>query len=221
MPLVASFFLHEADNVINLEKLALAQQAIVDAGKQLHAAGQVPATAGNFSVRLDESHMAITVSGCHKGHLSVADVMVTDFALAPVGSTLKPSDEAHLHGQLYEDAPLAGAILHGHSKAATLLSLLEPGDTLWLTGYELQKALEDVTSHEARIAVPIFDNTQDIAALADTVRQRLAEQDCCAYLIRGHGFYTWAQDMQTCLRHVEALEFMFDCELELRRGLSS
>ncbi|WP_048307649.1 methylthioribulose 1-phosphate dehydratase [Halomonas sp. PR-M31] len=206
--------------MIELEKLAQAQQAIIDAGKQLHAAGYVPATAGNFSVRLDDSHMAITVSGSHKGHLSSAEVMVTDFTPEPVGSALTPSAEARLHAQLYEDAPLAGAILHGHSKAATLLSLLESGDTLWLTGYELQKALEDVTTHEARIAVPIFDNTQDVEALANTVRQRLAEQDCCAYLIRGHGFYTWAQDMDTCLRHVEALDFMFGCELELRKNRS-
>nr|WP_298412349.1 methylthioribulose 1-phosphate dehydratase [uncultured Halomonas sp.] len=206
--------------MIELEKLAHAQQAIIDAGKQLHTAGYVPATAGNISVRLDDSHMAITVSGIHMGHLSIAEVMVTDFALEPVGSRLTPSAEARLHAQLYEDVPLAGAILHGHSKAATLLSLLESGDTLWLTGYELQKALEDVTTHEARIAVPIFDNTQDVEGLADTVRQRLAEQDCCAYLIRGHGFYTWAQNMDTCLRHVEALDFMFGCELELRKSMS-
>lgn len=206
--------------MIDLEQLARAQQAIVEAGRQLHVAGQVPATGGNFSVRLDGSHMAITASGRHKGRLSAADVMVTDFAIRPLGSSLKPSDEARLHGQLYEDLSLAGAILHTHSKSATLLSRIEQADTLWLSGYELQKALEGVTSHDTRVAVPIFDNTQNIAALAEAVRQRLTEQACCAYLIRGHGLYTWARDMNACLRHVEALDFLFDCELELRRGLS-
>lgn len=206
--------------MIDLEQLARAQQAIVEAGRQLHAAGQVPATGGNFSVRLDGSHMAITASGRHKGRLSISDVMVTDFAIRPLGSSQKPSDEARLHGQLYEDLSLAGAILHTHSKSATLLSRIEHADTLWLTGYELQKALEGVTSHDTRVAVPIFDNTQDIAALAEAVRLRLADQACCAYLIRGHGLYTWARDMNACLRHVEALDFLFDCELELRRGLS-
>ncbi|GGY08655.1 methylthioribulose-1-phosphate dehydratase [Litchfieldella qijiaojingensis] len=203
--------------VIDLEYLARAQQAIVEAGRELYAAGQVPATGGNFSVRLDDHHMAVTASGRHKGRLAPADIMVTDFAATPVGSSLKPSDEARLHGQLYEDNPSAGAILHTHSRAATVLSRLESSATLWLSGYELQKALEGVTTHETRVAIPIFDNTQDIEALAEAVRARLANEACCAYLIRGHGLYTWARDMAACLRHVEALDFLFECELILRR----
>lgn len=202
--------------MIDLERLAHAQRAIVEAGRELHRAGQVPATGGNFSVRLDDTHMAVTASGRHKGRLTPADVMVTDFMAAPVGSALKPSDEALLHGRLYAERPQAGAILHTHSKAATLLSRLEGADTLWLTGYELQKALEGVASHESRVAIPIFDNTQDIATLAERVSARLAGQACCAYLIRGHGLYTWARDLDACLRHVEALDFLFDCELTLR-----
>lgn len=203
--------------MIDLEHLARAQQAIVEAGRELYSAGQVPATGGNFSVRLDGKHMAVTASGRHKGRLTPADIMVTDFAVTPVGSALKPSDEARLHGQLYEDRPAAGAVLHTHSRAATVLSRVEASATLWLMGYELQKALEGVTTHEARVAVPIFDNTQDIAALAEAVRSRLADEECCAYLIRGHGLYTWARDMPSCLRHVEALDFLFECELALRR----
>lgn len=206
--------------MIDLEQLARAQQAIVEAGQQLYVAGQVPATGGNFSVRLDAAYMAVTASGRHKGRLAPADVMVTDFAIRALGSSLKPSDEARLHGQLYEDLPQAGAILHTHSRAATVLSRLERADTLWLRGYELQKALEGVTSHEMPVAIPIVDNTQDIVALAGMVRQRIKDQACCAYLIRGHGLYTWARTMDACLRHVEALDFLFDCELELRRGLS-
>lgn len=206
--------------MIDLQQLARAQQAIIDAGQQLHTAGQVPATGGNFSIRLDATYMAVTASGRHKGRLGSADIMVTDFATRALGSELKPSDEARLHGQLYEDLPQAGAILHTHSRAATVLSRLERSDTLWLSGYELQKALEGVDSHETPVAIPIFDNTQDITALAETVRQRIRGQDGCAYLIRGHGLYTWARDMDACLRHVEALDFLFNCELELRKGLS-
>ncbi|MDX5299004.1 MAG: class II aldolase/adducin family protein, partial [Gammaproteobacteria bacterium] len=37
------------------------------------------------------------------------------------------------------------------------------------------------------------------------------------YLIRGHGLYTWGATMDDCLRHVEALEFLFECELATMR----
>ncbi|WP_106477511.1 methylthioribulose 1-phosphate dehydratase [Phytohalomonas tamaricis] len=203
--------------MIDLERLARAQQSLVEAGRVLHGAGKVPATGGNFSVRLDDKHMAVTASGRHKGFLTPADIMVTDFACHPVGSTLKPSDEARLHGQLYEDFPEAEAILHTHSRPSTLLSLLTTGSEVVVTGYELQKALEGISTHEARVVIPVFDNTQDIAALAQVAHARLAGTESCAYLIRGHGIYTWARDMNACLRHVEALDFLFDCELEMRR----
>ena len=38
-----------------------------------------------------------------------------------------------------------------------------------------------------------------------------------AYLIEGHGLYTWGQDMQEARRHLEALEFLLACELDLKR----
>ena len=65
--------------------------------------------------------------------------------------------------------------------------------------------------------MPVFDNDQDIARLAEKVDARLANlQDVPGYLIRGHGFYTWGNSMEDALRHVEAFEFLFECELRLR-----
>ena len=54
--------------------------AIVDAGKTLHQMGMVPATSGNFSARLNDASIAITVSGCHKSQLCVDDIMLMDSA---------------------------------------------------------------------------------------------------------------------------------------------
>jgi methylthioribulose-1-phosphate dehydratase len=36
------------------------------------------------------------------------------------------------------------------------------------------------------------------------------------YLIDGHGLYAWGRDMAEARRHLEAFEFLFDCELQLR-----
>jgi methylthioribulose-1-phosphate dehydratase len=35
------------------------------------------------------------------------------------------------------------------------------------------------------------------------------------YLIDGHGIYTWGRDMPETRRHLEALEFLLGCELDL------
>lgn len=63
--------------------------------------------------------------------------------------------------------------------------------------------------------VPIFENTQDIKALSEQVLEYVKQHhDCHGYLIRGHGLYTWASSMKDCLRHIEAFEFLLECELE-------
>jgi methylthioribulose-1-phosphate dehydratase len=65
--------------------------------------------------------------------------------------------------------------------------------------------------------MPVFDNDQDIARLAQKVDACLQDLDeLPGYLIRGHGFYTWGDSLQDALRHVEAFEFLFACELRLR-----
>jgi len=96
-----------------------------------------------------------------------------------------------------------------------LCSAKEP---LILEGYELQKAFSGIDTHESALTVPVFDNTQDINALANQTAAWFRDHpDQPGYLIRGHGLYTWGRTMEDCLRHVEAFEFLFECELETMR----
>ena len=194
-------------------------QDIITAGRFLYSNGWSPATSSNYSARIDDEHIAITVSGRHKGQLSERDIMVVDLAGQPVGETQKPSAETLLHTVIYADRPGVGAVLHTHSVTATVLSRLHrERDLLELEDYELQKAFAGVTTHEGQVQIPIFANTQDIAALARETRTYLrAHPQCPAYLIRGHGLYTWGGTMNECLRHIEAMEFLLRCELEILR----
>ncbi|SFR40778.1 methylthioribulose-1-phosphate dehydratase [Marinobacter daqiaonensis] len=196
-----------------------AAREICDAGRFLYGRGWSPATSSNYSRRIDSNHLAITVSGRHKGRLAEQDVMVVDLTGKPVQSDCRPSAETLLHTVLYSDNEDLGAVLHTHSVKATVLSRLVPaGEHLVFEDYELQKAFAGVSTHEGRVEVPVFDNTQDIAALAADTRQWLADHpQQPGYLIRGHGLYTWGRDMAECLRHVEAFEFLFECELETMR----
>lgn len=202
---------------------------IIDAGRFLDAHGWAPATAGNYSVRLDPGHIAITVSGCHKGQLTERDVMVIDRQGQPVASTRKSSAETLLHVQLLADFPAIGAVLHTHSVASTVLSMVDPRRReIAFAGYELVKVFDGYHSHEMTAVVPIFDNSQDMIALSSQVRDHLRQNPpilgCLegvagipGYLIRGHGVYTWGADMAAAKRHAEGLEFLFACELERLR----
>ena len=186
--------------------------------RDLSARGWTPATSSNFSRRLDDRHAAITVSGRDKGKLREADIMVVDFDGKAVGSDHRPSAETLLHTQLYRRYPDIGCVLHTHSHAQTVASRLYAGQGhLRLEGYELLKAFRGNDTHEAAIDVPVFPNTQDMHTLAAQVDALLDRQTLWGYLIDGHGLYAWGRDMAEARRHLEAFEFLFDCELDLRR----
>jgi methylthioribulose-1-phosphate dehydratase len=193
-------------------------QSIIEAGRWIDAQGWCPATGGNFSLRDGVDEVLITASGRHKGHLCEADLLRVDLAGAALDSTLKPSAETLLHTQLYQLDRQIGAVLHTHSVSATVLSLTTPGDWLGIEQLEMQKSLSGNQTHDAAIRIAIFDNTQDMQALARTVAQRW-QQGALSWglLVRGHGLYAWGRDMAEARRHLEGLEFLFACQLELRR----
>jgi methylthioribulose-1-phosphate dehydratase len=192
---------------------------LIDAGRLLYSMGMVPATSGNFSARLKDDTLAITVSGRHKGHLTPADIMLADATGRSLDGN-RPSAETLLHVQIYHRFPEACCILHPHSVNATLLSLLADAD-IELRDYEILKAFPGIDTHECKITVPVFANDQDISRLATVVATRMADTNEVfhGYLIRGHGFYTWGNSVKDALRHVEAFEFLFDCEMR-RKGVS-
>ena len=197
-----------------------ATAALIAVGRFLADRGWAPATAGNYSVRIDADRVAITASGTDKGALTPADILIVDLDGDPVGDDRrKPSAETLLHLRIYRDLPSAGAVLHTHSIAATTIGMASPRpDELTFAGYEILKAFAGYDTHEDTAVLPVLENTQDMTALAELASRRLRPNPRApGYLIRGHGLYTWGRDMQSARRHVEALEFLFGCELERRR----
>lgn len=191
-------------------------QALIQAGQFFHARGWVPATAGNFSFRLDAQTIAVTVSGRHKGELTPGDFMPVDLQGRSLDAGCKASAETLLHCQLYRRNPEAGAVLHTHSPASTVLS--RRCDNLRLEGYELLKILEGIETHETAVDVPVFENDQDIARLAGVVEAHMNTGAARhAYLIRGHGMYAWGRTVSLARHCAEALEFLFECELLARK----
>ena len=188
----------------------------MSAGRHMDRHGWVPATAGNISRRLDDGRIAITRSGGHKGFLTHASVIEVGLDGRSRHPGERPSAETLLHCQLYAASPTTRAVLHGHSVAATVLSMVEQGSELVFAGYELIKAFEGQVTHEAELRLPILDNDQDIARLCMAIAPVLPRMTM-GYLIRGHGVYVWGPSMDLALARLEGLEFLLACALERRK----
>lgn len=182
---------------------------------ELAAQGWCQGTGGNFSATLsrDPLRLLITRSGVHKRHLSPAGLMIVGpGGRAAPGETAKPSAEAALHAVIVERTG-AASVLHVHSVANTLLGehFAERGGFV-LTGYEMLKGLEGVTTHDSEVWVPVLRNSQDMAALAAEVDGLFSRQSgSYGFLLAGHGLYTWGASLDQALRHVEIFEFLFEC----------
>jgi methylthioribulose-1-phosphate dehydratase len=170
-------------------------------------------------MRIDGDTAAVTISGRDKGALTPADVMAVTLDGKPLDPAQRPSAETALHLQIYRRQSDAGAVLHTHSHNQTVASrLFAPQGMLALRGWELQKALTGYTTHESELDVPVFPNSQDMRDIENKVDAWLdAGRPLHAYLIEGHGLYTWGRSMQEAKRHLEALEFLLACELDLIR----
>jgi methylthioribulose-1-phosphate dehydratase len=188
--------------------------------RELSDLGWTPATSSNFSERIDENHIAITVSGRNKGRLTENEIMVIDLDGNPVETDAdkKSSAETLLHTMLYRRFDDVQCVLHTHSVNQTVASrFFAAQGYVRLEGYELLKAFAGQATHETMIDVPVFPNTQDMTSLAAQVNAQLDKGPMWGYLIDGHGLYAWGRSMNEARRHLEAFETLLTCELEMRK----
>ena len=216
---------HELEQQLaaGVERFRASINGLRETGRMLHDRGWSLGTSSNYSVVIEREplELLLTASGKDKGRLQQADFVRVDHQgrvvtrpedrLSPEN---KPSAETLLHCALAE-LPSVGAVLHTHSVWGTLLSErhFEAGG-FEIEGYEMLKGLEGIKTHETKKWIPIFDNTQDIAALAEQLRTKLndpKEPLEHGFLIRKHGLYTWGQDLAAARRHIEIFEFLFEC----------
>ncbi|HKS32977.1 MAG TPA: methylthioribulose 1-phosphate dehydratase [Enterobacteriaceae bacterium] len=191
---------------------------LVEACHWIGAKGWAPATGGNMSVRENDRWCWLSESGKDKGTLTTADFLQVEIATNSAPSGRKPSAETGLHTLIYRLCPQANAVLHVHTVNATVLSRIEKSATLALTGYEMQKSLSGQTSHLDTLTIPLFDNDQDIDALARRIEDRAQTHPLdYGFLLRGHGLTCWGRSVAEARRHLEGLEFLFECELRLRQ----
>ncbi|TCC14893.1 methylthioribulose 1-phosphate dehydratase [Kosakonia quasisacchari] len=192
-------------------------QQLVAACHWIGAKGWAPATGGNMSVRQDADWCWLSESGKDKGSLTTADFLQVSIADNHAPSGRKPSAETGLHTLIYRLYPDANAVLHVHTVNATVLSRVEKSPALLLNGFEMQKSLSGQTTHLDTVPVAIFDNDQDIDALATRIADYAQTHPLrYGFLLRGHGLTCWGRDVAEARHHLEGLEFLFECEMQRR-----
>ncbi|MCM3874013.1 MAG: methylthioribulose 1-phosphate dehydratase [Pyrinomonadaceae bacterium] len=188
--------------------------SLASIARGFHARGWVIGTSGNLSAVVDREplRLAMSPSGVDKGELSAEHIlMIDEHARVLSDHRAKPSDESPLHIRVVKERG-AGAVFHTHSIWNTILSDLYASDGgLEIEGYEMLKGLEGVKTHVHREWVPIIENSQDMASLAENVGDILGQhQPAHAFLLRRHGLYSWGNDLAQARRHVEVLEFLLE-----------
>lgn len=188
---------------------------IAGVGRFASERGWVPATAGNFSCRIDDRSIAITRSGIDKGNIKPGDLIVVPLQ-GPLPAGV--SAETPLHVARYAADKNVGAIVHVHTVTATVLSRIDASrGHVVLDGFEMHKALAGFTTHESVVELPIYANDQDTARLAERIEEHMQAPRVPGYLLAGHGLYAWGATMTDARRHLEGIEFLLQCSLEERK----
>ena len=200
-----------------LEILAKEAVQLAELVRDFYGKGWVPATSSNFSMRRpsNSEQVLISQSGKDKQFMQSTDFMIVDQSgacILPEGA--KPSAETLLHTTLYK-YPHIGGVFHTHSLTSLLLAdFFARNGRAEIDGLELLKAFSNETTHETKVSIPVFENTQDMNLLSQKVLQYIDDHQMpVGYIIKGHGVYVWGENVLAAKRHLEALEYLFEYKL--------
>ncbi|MGC2443045.1 class II aldolase/adducin family protein [Candidatus Binatus sp.] len=159
--------------------------------------GSKSGSAGNVSMLVEgEDVIAVTPTRLQYDVMTVEDICVVDFELAPVEGKRKPSIETPMHVATYKARADVSAVIHTHQTFASALSILnEPIPPLF---------------DEVTLAI---GNTIDVVPYAlsgsrelhDNVARQLANR-CHCYILQNHGTLCIGTDLDKTFTFVELLE---------------
>jgi len=175
-------------------------------------------SSSNYSALLASNQIIISRSGIDKEKMTAADFMLVDAQAQALSqfNEFKPSAETELHCHIYRQAPKLYAdvrsVLHTHSKFAVYFSRkFLAARSIEFSGFEMQKIFEGISTHESTVNIPIFANSQtmtDITAAFDLWLKNNPPPP--AYLIVGHGVYTWGKTVLHAKQKLEAIEYLLE-----------
>ncbi|MDD3164635.1 MAG: class II aldolase/adducin family protein [Oscillospiraceae bacterium] len=183
-----------------------AKQALIAIGAALYTSGLNVGTDGNFSYLVGENALWTTASGSAKGQLREADLVKTDLCGAVLAGSASPSSELKLHLAVYRVNPLAKAVIHVHSVAATALAC---------TGIAMDKPLlPPVVMQLGKVCIAPYADPGS-QALADSILPFAKENN--AVLLANHGAAVWGRTLQEAFSRTQTLEQCAKITLEAQK----
>ncbi|CAH1977819.1 unnamed protein product [Acanthoscelides obtectus] len=174
--------------------------------RQFYHLGWVTGTGGGISIKHGDkiyiAPSAVQKERIHSSDMFVQTIEGDDLELPPPEKKLKKSQCTPLFMCAYTMRN-AGAVIHTHSKAAVIATLLFPGKEFKCTHLEMIKGIKNQQTgknfrYDEELVVPIIENTpfeEDLKdRLAETIRQY---PHTCAVLVRRHGVMLQTSD---CIR---------------------
>jgi methylthioribulose-1-phosphate dehydratase len=178
--------------------------------------GWSPATSTNYSFMDDSNTIWVSRSGVDKSNFSENDFITVNSDGIPTGEyvEIKPSAETLIHCVLYKLFPTTKVILHSHSVYPLLISM--DGNEISFEGYEVQKGFAGETTHENKVTIPVFDNTQDMDDFANTLISNVGKINHHCFIMHKHGTYAWGENLFEAKRHLETLEYLSEISYKSR-----
>ncbi|KAK3510171.1 hypothetical protein QTP70_026758 [Hemibagrus guttatus] len=199
--------------------------------------GWVTGTGGGISLRQGE-HIYIAPSGVQKERIQVElndsiavclqpeDMFVCDIEeqdiSTPACKKLKKSQCTPLFMNAYT-MRRAQAVIHTHSKAAVMATLLFPGKEFRITHQEMIKGIRKGNSgtnfrYDETLVVPIIENTPEEKDLKERMARAMEEYpESCAVLVRRHGVYVWGESWEKAKTMCECYDYLFDIAVQMKQ----
>eukprot|EP00794_Sanderia_malayensis_P009960 gene9960-10980_t len=197
--------------------------------RQFYQLGWVSGTGGGISIKTienEEERIYIAPSGVQKERLQPEDLFICDMkgniVDHPTRKELKLSQCAPLFMLAYELRG-AGAVIHSHSEAAFMATVVFPGKEFRVTHMEMIKGISnDKTGKKMRyddeLIVPIIENTPFETDLTDSLRNAMIEYpESSAVLVRRHGIYIWGHNWQRAKSECESYDYLFQIALQMKK----
>ncbi len=172
-------------------------------------------TNGNASLRIEDSRIAITRSGCVKACICQDDISFLDLLSGEsIGAPV--STEAHMHKTLYELSSCR-CVLHTHPTHVLAADVLKLQGALWSLPLFEARMLQDRRCEVG----PYKPGT---AELRDAVRQTLKDnmkknpkmRESGILWLREHGLCTWGRSPAEALALTEEVEHLASVTLLAR-----
>ncbi|XP_050410575.1 methylthioribulose-1-phosphate dehydratase [Patella vulgata] len=189
--------------------------------------GWVTGTGGGISIKNNDG-IYIAPSGVQKERIQPDDLFVQtmeeeDICTPPPAKKLKKSQCTPLFMNAYTMRN-AGAVIHTHSKAAVMATLLYPGKEFKITHMEMIKGIRKDTSggnlrYDEMLVVPIIENTPEEKDLKKAMAAAMEDYpETCAILVRRHGVYVWGETWQKAKTMCECYDYLFDIAVQMKQS---